>query len=396
MSGPLTSTVYPPEALRRRDLRLVRGLYFFFYAGFGLMITYLNVYYREVWLSGTQIGVLNATTALVVAVSGPMWGMISDRFGSNRALIVTTTGAIIGGVWFITADGFLPLIAATLWYSFFTQPLNTLLAGVTMHLLHDEPERFSRQRIWGSLSFIIFTWTFGQVFNQTGLGAMFYVYMAMLGVMLAIVFFLSPQHSKLKTPLREGLGRLIRQRDWAVFMASLFILNIGVAGMNVFLSVYVRDLGGDQGLIGAVSSLQSISELPVLFLGAYLLQRFGARKLLLVGYGLYAVRWLLYGIMATPEWAIPIALLHSLTFGAQLIGAVAYANELAPPELKATTQGFYFTSMALARTIFSPISGALYDRIGPGLLFQLYALLGVFALGLLWWGIRRRNAAQIM
>ena len=77
--------------------------------------------------------------------------------------------------------------------------------------------------------------------------------------------------------------------------------------------------------------------------------------------------------MPSPVWALPIALMHGSTFGFFWIASVTHVNSLAPENLKATSQGLFWTTMNLANVVGSPISGVLYDRVGPSALFKLFS-----------------------
>src|SRR5512145_552040 len=70
-------------------------LFFFQFAGVGVYFTFLNVYYREAGLSGTQIGLINMTTALVTMGGAVVWGALSDRTGKPRLLIAGGAGGAL-------------------------------------------------------------------------------------------------------------------------------------------------------------------------------------------------------------------------------------------------------------------------------------------------------------
>ena len=91
----------------------------------------------------------------------------------------------------------------------------------------------------------------------------------------------------------------------------------------------------------------------------------------LVGDGrvLYAIGAGRYG----PAWAPVINLSNSVTFGFFWISAVIYANELAPPQLKATSQGILFSIMNLASMCGALTAGYLFEYAGFRGLFRVNA-----------------------
>ena len=90
--------------------------------------------------------------------------------------------------------------------------------------------------------------------------------------------------------------------------------------------------------------------------------------------------------MPAAEWAIPISLLHSVTFGVYWIAGVAYVDQLAPNDLKATAQGLFYASFGIAGVLGGPINGYIFDTLGANWLFLISSVFALGAVGLLWLG----------
>jgi MFS family permease len=101
----------------------------------------------------------------------------------------------------------------------------------------------------------------------------------------------------------------------------------------------------------------------------------------------FAMRMLLYGLMPAPEWAAGISVVAGTAFGLYSIAVVNYANELAPANLKATSQGLVVALTSLSGIAGAPFSGWLFDRVGPSNMFLILA--GCCFLALLFFGIGR-------
>jgi PPP family 3-phenylpropionic acid transporter len=78
-------------------------LFFFQYAAFGAF-SFLNIYFREAGLSGTQIGLINMTTAVISVGSAIGWGYISDQTGKPRLMIA------IGAIGSLVLNQFMPFV----------------------------------------------------------------------------------------------------------------------------------------------------------------------------------------------------------------------------------------------------------------------------------------------
>jgi len=378
---------------RQKDqgLWLVRALYFCFFAAVGTMVPYLNLYFESIGLDGRQIGVLSSMMPFLTPLSTPFWGAVADRWRLHRRLLsLALLGAVLWVLAMAQTRTFAGLLIVMVGYALFASPVTPLMDSITMSVLAGHRERYGRQRLWGSLGFVLAAWGVGRVIQHTQRGMMFYAYVGLLGPALLLSLWLPIREVELRTPLRAGLNRLLRQRTWVIFLASLFLLCITIAGMNNFLSLYVVALGGGEELVGMAWALGALTEIPVMFLAPNLVRRLGLRRVLALAYLLYAVRWVLYAIMPAPEWVLAINLMHGLTFGALWTAGVSYADAMAPSGLKATAQGlFTATYWGLGSAIGAVVSGFLYAGVGPASMFAVYSVVALAALALFWFGTAR-------
>ena len=126
----------------------IRSLYFQYFASFGIIVTYLNIYYVDQGLTGVQIGVLSAVAPLVAIFVAPMWGVLSDRFGAARKLLIIACIGIlfaIGGIYL--SDIFSLLILFTLVFAVFECSILPILDSATLLNLGDDRSGFGRERV---------------------------------------------------------------------------------------------------------------------------------------------------------------------------------------------------------------------------------------------------------
>jgi MFS family permease len=91
----------------------------------------------------------------------------------------------------------------------------------------------------------------------------------------------------------------------------------------------------------------------------------------------YFFRILFYGLIPSAEWALVVNIIHAFSYVPFLIGSAAYANQLAPPEMKATSQGLLFAVMNLGAVFGALFSGWLYDNLGIAGLFRTLAFVAL-------------------
>ena len=82
---------------------------------------------------------------------------------------------------------------------------------------------------------------------------------------------------------RGGIGQLLRNRRWVLFLAMAFACGVGFASVNTYLFAYMQELGASAGVMGLALTLATLSELPVLFFADRLLKRLGSFGLLTLG-----------------------------------------------------------------------------------------------------------------
>lgn len=379
----------------------IRLMYFFFFAGMGVFFSYINVYYLSIGLTGMQIGFLGTIGPLVGVFSAIIWGMLSDRIGRPRLLFgIAALGTLAAIVILSRVHVFLGLIPPVILLSLFSSPMPSMMDSTTFRLLGNQPERYGRYRIFGTLGFILTSGFSGFLLERLGLRALFPAYGLTIILYLAASLGLPNAPFRLHTSLFEGLGKLIRQPRWVLFAVSVFILWIGATGAISFVGILIKSLGGTERLIGLNWAVAATIELPVMWSSAFLLSRFGALRLVMVAFIGYFLRILFYGLIPAPEWALAVNVIHAFSYVPFLIGSVAYANQLAPPDLKATSQGLLFAVMNLGNVFGALLSGWMYDHLGIGGLFRALAFIAlagfvIFSVGRLTLEKRERRNATL-
>lgn len=379
---------------QRHGLLVMRVLYFIFFAGVGAYWTFINVYFREIGLSGTQIGVVNTLGPLVGIFAATIWGMLNDRLGNPRLLLLMAApGNIIAALLLSTAHSFGMIVVFAGLLALFNSAIPPLMDNTTMRLLGNQGGRYGQYRVAGSFGFIIVSFSIGYMYAQTGLHALFIVYAIIMGLFVLAASRLPIQPIRLAGSLWGGLRQMVRQPAWLLFAVSATLLWISNNGTMNFIGITVQDMGGSDALIGLVWMMSAVAEIPVMITGDWLLRRVGHTRLLIISFITFTLRGVLLALMPSPEWAAGISVLGGLSFAFFWLSSVAYANESAPDHLKSTAQGLLFSILNIANMGGSMSSGWLFDQVGHRGLFwgmAAFSALGllVFITGRFWF---RRN-----
>jgi len=371
----MQSTPHAPASVdpaTARGLRTVSALYFCFFAGNGVFLVFINVYYRSLGLSGTQIGLINTLAPLAGMVGATLWGMLNDRWGKPRRLfLIVVPGAILASLGLALGQsfGWLALCAAV--HQFFGSPLIPLTDSTTLSLLGEQRGSYGKYRVWGTFGFSLTSAMIGFILARTGLRSMFIFYACIyLGLLVASRRLPDVSFSMGRAPSR-GVGPMLRQRRWVIFAISVFLMWMALNSAIAFLNITLKAMGASEGLIGLSWTMAAAAETPVMLASAYLLRSVGPARLVLIGYLGYVVRMLLYSVMPSPGWAPAINALNAVSYAPFWLGMVAYVAELAPENLKTTAQGLMGSVMALASMVGALVGGWLFDSVGSGGLFRV-------------------------
>ncbi|MCS7060670.1 MAG: MFS transporter, partial [Anaerolineae bacterium] len=294
----------------------LKALYALYFGGLGIYFTFINVYYRSIGLSGAQIGLLNTVAPLVGLFAGTVWGLLSDRFGRTRLLLmVATVGLIASTLLLATVQSFAALVLPVALFSLFNSAIVPLVDSVTLATLGEHRERYGAQRIWGSIGFIITSSLSGFLVDALGIRVIFIGFALALGLHVLVLRWLPERSIELRGSILRGLPALVRQPAWLLFMVSVTLIATAGYAMGAFLSLTVKTLGGSDALVGLAWTIAALSELPIMAGSAWLLSKVGPARLLTIAFLVYSVRMFLYSVVQVPESVLLINLVGGMSFG---------------------------------------------------------------------------------
>ena len=134
-----------------------------------------------------------------------------------------------------------------------------------------------------------------------------------------------------------------------------------------FWGLYILELGGSKGVLGALSTLQAFSRLVLQLPGGMLADRFGRRRVILVASLFGFLPPLIFRLSTHWTMLIPGIIVSSLSALAMPARNALIAESL-PPESRATGFGAVTMAWYLFIVVAYPIGGYIMDRMGviPG------------------------------
>ena len=371
------------------------AFYFCYFAAAGAFTSYLIVYYRQSGMSVPQIGVLAALPTLMYLVGNPIWAAVADIFHLHNKLLPLTALLTIPSILLISlVHSFWLLGLMVLLFSLCISPVISLADYSVINMLGEKSYEYGKVRIWGAVSFGLSAWLTGWLVERFGSPLLFIMFsISMAGTVLVATQMQSPRLVRSES-YWLGLRKLVADFRWYAFLLSLFLVGLSFASINNFFILFMKSLGGGEGLYGLSVAFAGLSELPIFFFSSVLLQKLTARRMLTLGVMMMGVRCLLISLLVDPRMALLLQMMHGLTFSLIWIAGVSYTNAIAPAGMGATAQAlFSATQFGLGNGIGALLGSQVYATFGPVILYRAAAVSALCGVVFLLVISRRRKAS---
>jgi len=367
----------------RRGLLVAKIFYFVFWGALGCIAPFFNIYLARQGLSGVQIGWLGSVAPLIALIANPFWGAIADRWQVHTLILaLCTLAAGLISLLFIPVTGFWPLMVVVILLFFFRSPIPAIADSAVMGIVTRTGRSYGRQRMWGSLGFVVASYGLGLVVTMDNLDLIFWLQGLLLGVVLFVLAFLLPiERFGGRVNILAGVRTLGKQPSYIGFLLAMVLSGMGSAGYINFLGLHVLDLGGSGAQIGLAFAASAATEIPVMFLGARWFGRYANATLVTVGLGIFFLSWLLVGFAPTPAAVIGAVLFVGIGFGTFWVAAVGFASERAPAGMGATAQATLGAFQSgLGWGLGAILAGFVWDWAGGSAVLWTSATLALAAL----------------
>jgi PPP family 3-phenylpropionic acid transporter len=348
------------------------AFYFASFAAVGIFLPYFNLYLLHMGFTPWQIGVLAAMPPLLKILVPAGFGLMADRTGGGRGLIIAMSVATtLTFACFLVTTTFWSVLAVMVVFAFAWAPVLPLVEATTLETV-DRLKRFDygRIRLWGSIGFIAATLAMG-AWLKVAASDRVILYGILAGyaaAALAACGFPATRVSAGTAELRPSA--LSGLRPLWTFYAACLLMQFSHGMYYGFFSIALEGRGWSASSIGALWAVGVAVEVLFMFWSARVMAWISPETLFVVAFAGAVARWGLMSAAPGTTGLVAAQALHALTFGAFHIAAVTLIHRTVPPSLRATGQTLYSSlAYGVGSAASSLFNGALYARWGASALF---------------------------
>lgn len=361
------------------------GFYFFYFALLGALVPYWGLFLRERGFDAVAIGELMAILMATKLVAPNIWGWLGDHLG--RRMLIVRLASIVSVMVFAAmywADSFWSIALVMTLYSFFWNASLPQFEVVTFTYLKERVSRYAQIRVWGSVGFIVTVIVLGALIEAHDAEVVLPSVLAIfVTIWLSSLLVKDPDpepHPHEQPPLRA----ILKKPAIVGFFIAVFLMQASHGPYYAFYSIYLKDYGYSETLIGQFWALGVLAEVALFVVMHRLLEHHGARKVLIASLVLAALRWLLIGEFADSLWVLLFAqLLHAATFGTFHAASIHLVHHYFRGRHQGRGQALYSSiSFGAGGAVGSLASGYVWQGMGGEMTFWMaggVALLGALA-----------------
>jgi len=376
--------------LPNRDLLFARAYYFAFMGGWGFILPFINLFYVNLGLSGTQIGTIGSVSAVVGLIVSPI--LVTEIKKRPQARGILQASLTLGAIaYFLLGQqtAFLPIVLIVFLQALVGAGVMPASDTMAVHVSREAGTGYGSVRVWASIGWIITVLTSGWLIERKGFEAGFlgvslmWLTGALVTLLIQPRYFISPDLSGgRKSNIRTALKHIMHDRTLLGYAIAVVFMGFLNNGVLQFENVFLSQLGASKQLISVAGILSAVVEVPFMIIADRYVRRVGAHRVLLFAVTLTLLQRAV--VLAFPAIAtiMIVRFIGGIGFSFLTIGAVFLISSRTDSNETGTVLALYTVTLSgLVSVLAAPVSGAIFDAIGARWLYAL-AVTG-YALGLL-------------
>jgi len=332
------------------------------------------------WSAGAATGAMTAMSIIIMLVQ-PIYGYISDKYLSDKKLsVLLLTLAVIcfSLLPFSLASEkkvivLINMIGITITATQIGGLLDAWIVGLKQEF---RSVNYGLIRGTGSLAYALSAQIAGSVtaaFSHNArlwLGGGFFL----IAVFIALSFRSARRISRIndegetipKLGGREAFKLIFSSKQYCLLLGVSFFLLLNSSAMTILIQLLVRGFGGTTAQIGTATAVMAASEVPIMFMMAFIMKKTGFKKLLAFCSAAYVIRMFITASVETVNGLIYVQLLQGFTYAVLVPVSMNYLSRILDERVRSTAVTTY-------AAITSSLTGILGNLITSALLATGYS-----------------------
>jgi len=368
----------------------VQVLFVLFGFAIAAFFPFVALFLSDRGLPAGRIGVVIAAMALARVIAGPLWGHVADMsIGRRSALRIGALGAAVSALGVFFAEAYGAIVVLGFVFAVFSTTTGPNIDAIALdHLGQERMGDYGRIRGWESLSYAGACLAIGFTLELTSPRWTMPIYaLASLAVYAWTVTLRHDRPARHEEHGRLGaVGAVFRAapRFWG-FLLTLLLVWTGFNAAWNFIALKIQLGGGGPLLVGVGAALGGLVEVPVMRLSSRLGRAWGLRLVYVLGCVIYAVGFLLWGLIENPTVVSLLTVFEGMGFALLFTTGVVVVGRMLPSTLYSTGQSMAMTAgLGVAPILGAGIGGFVYDALGPVALYTGASLLALAGAGAAW------------
>ncbi len=364
---PVSQLLQPAD--RGKLHRLISLQYVLIFMANGAIFPFLNLYLtKNLGWSASRIGWVGALSSVLVMMTQPLWGRVSDASDKRKVLAFAfAVSACLVFLHPLVAGSFAVFLLVRLSHAVFVGSTTSMFDAIALDVLGEDKDTYGRYRLWGSFGFAVAALFFGWVYQVLGFSAMFFINAAFIGTASYVALRLGgagaagEEHEK--APVE--LAKVLANPALLFLLGGIFLVQTANSAGETYLSVYLDAIGGSSSMIGSAFASMAFVEIPVFLAAPRIVERLGYKPMLVVSTLLFGLKLVLNALFPIHWLVLALQPMAGIGFALFQASAVLMVDALVPRRFRSTGQAVLATvSWSVAGISGNILFGMLIDKAG--------------------------------
>lgn len=379
----------------------------FYWMSFCVIFAYASVYLLDKGLSNTAIGLVIGISGSVSALLQPWVGGLAD--GSDKASLKGII-LLIGGLMMVLGICLLAVsqnrVLTVVCYGAqvtLLQVLTPLIYALGMGCINrGEQLNFGLARGIGSLAYAVVSFAAGFLVASMGVAVIPLSIVGIYGVLMVVVLFFRYRESGTGAGTAAGLKQpgtakgdekkqsfFKRYHRFSMLLAGGILVFVSHNMINNFAFQIMESKGGGSSAMGIAIALAAASELPVMFVFAWLVKVVSCDKWLKLSGLFFFIKAAATLLVTDVKGMYLIQGLQMFGFALFVVASVYYVNAIMEEQDQVKGQAFMTMTNTLGAVLGSAVGGVLIDGLGIKALLMVSVAAG--AAGMVLMGVSAKH-----